>query len=77
MSDLRKREAELLIEVKRARATFQAASDHCRERHEGSVRECLEPASRGYLNALRAFSGLIFGRIALKEGSEPAQWPSV
>lgn len=54
-----KLEAELLVAVKRAQVTFQRASQHCRVRHEGIFKECLEPAARIYGNALRAFSNLI------------------
>lgn len=46
-------EAELLVDLQWA----QVALDRCRQ--YGNVDECLEPASRSYLNVLHAFSGLI------------------
>ena len=59
VSSLQAREAELLVKVERARAAFRAVSNHCRERHQGKERECLEPVARNYLNALHAFSALV------------------
>ena len=52
-------EAELLVEVQRAEVTFVRASHRCGELSTDSVTECMEPASRNYLNALRAFSDLV------------------
>jgi hypothetical protein len=46
-------EAALLFELQRA----EVALDGCRQ--HGNVSECLEPTSRSYLGALRAFSDLI------------------
>jgi hypothetical protein len=46
-------EAELLVELKRA----EVALDGCRE--HGNISECLEPTSRSYVDALRAFSDLV------------------
>jgi hypothetical protein len=46
-------EAELLVEVQRARIAFGRCQEY------GSVSACREPARQRYSNALRAFSGLI------------------
>jgi hypothetical protein len=52
-------EAELLVEVQRAEVAFLGASDRCEELSTDSFTECMEPASRNYVNALRAFSDLV------------------
>jgi hypothetical protein len=59
MSILQAREAQLLVKVERAKTAFRAASDDCRQRHQGNVRECLKPVARNYSNALQAFSALV------------------
>src|SRR5260370_25563365 len=57
-------EAELLVEVQRAEVAFLGASQRCGELNTDSVTECMEPASRNYLNALDAFSDLVLnGRV--------------
>jgi hypothetical protein len=52
-------EAELLFEVHRAKGAFLGASHRCKELGKDMVTECMEPASRNYENALRAFSDLV------------------
>ena len=52
-------EAELLVEVQRAKVAFLGASHRCGELSKDSVTECMEPASRNYRNVLRAFSDLV------------------
>jgi len=52
-------EAELLVEVQRAEVAFLGASHRCGELSADRVTECMEPASRNYVNALRAFSDLV------------------
>jgi len=52
-------EAELLVEVQRAEVAFLGASHRCGELSTDSVTECMEPDSRNYLNAFRAFSDLV------------------
>jgi hypothetical protein len=60
MKETQTLEAELLIDLQRAKGTL----DRCRK--HGSSTECL-PAARSYLNALRAFSDLILnGKIPEK-----------
>jgi hypothetical protein len=52
-------EDELLVEVQRAEVDFLGASHRCKELGTDRVTECMEPASRNYENALRAFSDLV------------------
>jgi hypothetical protein len=52
-------ETELLVEVKRAEATFLCDSDRCRERHDGSFGVSMKASARKFRNALRRFSDLI------------------
>jgi hypothetical protein len=52
-------EDELLVEVQRAEVAFVGASHRCKELGTDRVTECMEPASRNYVNALRAFSDLV------------------
>jgi hypothetical protein len=59
MKDSQVFEAELLVELRRAEAAYRDASDYCKERGQGRVAECMEPAARDYRNALRSFSDLI------------------
>ena len=54
----------MLVEVKRAEVAFLGASHRCKELGTDRVKECMEPASRNYVNALRAFSDLVLnGRV--------------
>jgi hypothetical protein len=52
-------EAEFLVEVQRAKVAFLGASHRCKELGTDRVAECMEPASRNYVNALGAFSDLV------------------
>jgi hypothetical protein len=59
MEYLESLEAERLVAVQQTTRPFQGASNRCRERRTGTLRECLESAARNYRDALHTFSDLV------------------